>query len=230
MGRTIVITGANRGLGYELARQLSESAVVIGTARNPSNAQKLRELKNVHVVGMDVASEESIKAAAEEIKKLAPDGINELWNNAARNGVKGPVTEEIDPKEWLAEFQTNVIGQSIVTRLLLPLLRKSQNAKVIFMSSGCGSVTERTGDDTLVVYSCTKAALDMTVKYWHTALKKENIAVTAMDPGWVLTDMGGPEAQIEPEVSIKGMIKVVEELKPSSEPKLRTYDGSVHAW
>ncbi len=153
-------------MGYELARQLSESAVVIGTARNPSNAQKLRELKNVHVVGMDVASEESIKAAAEEIKKLAPDGINELWNNAARNGVKGPVTEEIDPKEWLAEFQTNVIGQSIVTRLLLPLLRKSQNAKVIFMSSGCGSVT--------------KAALDMTVKVGDSSWKKSSFAQKAL--------------------------------------------------
>jgi NAD(P)-dependent dehydrogenase (short-subunit alcohol dehydrogenase family) len=154
-------------LGYELARQLSESAIIIGTARNPSDAQKLQALKNVRVVGMDVASEDSIKAAAEDIKKLAPDGIDELWNNAARNGVKGPVTDEIDSKEWLAEFQTNVIGQSIVTRLLLPLLRKSQNAKVVFMSSGCGSVTERTGDDTLVVYSCTKAALDMTVKVSH---------------------------------------------------------------
>lgn len=129
---------------------------------------------------MDVASEESIKAAAEEIKKLAPDGINELWNNAARNGVKGPVTEEIDPKEWLAEFQTNVIGQSIVTRLLLPLLRKSQNAKVIFMSSGCGSVTERTGDDTLVVYSCTKAALDMTVKVGDSSWKKSSFAQKAL--------------------------------------------------
>ncbi|KIW16725.1 hypothetical protein PV08_03914 [Exophiala spinifera] len=230
MGRTILITGANRGLGYELARQLSESATVIGTARNPSEAHQLRGLKNVHIVGMDISSEGSITSALEEVKKLAPNGIDELWNNAARNAVKGPITEEIDTKEWLAEFQTNVIGQSIVTRLALPLLRKGQNAKVIFMSSGCGSVTERTGDDTLVVYSASKAALDMTVKYWHTALKKEDIAVTAMDPGWVLTDMGGPDARIEPEVSIAGMIKVVKELTPASEPKLRVYDGSVHSW
>lgn len=170
---------------------------MIGTARNPSDAQKLRELKNVHVVGMDVSSEGSIKSAMEEVKKLAPNGIDELWNNAARNAVKGPITEKIDTGEWLAEFQTNVIGQSIVTRLALPLLQKGQNAKVIFvscfinrgpsavvtstrvlcplltvqMSSGCGSVTERAGDDTLVVYSASKAALDMTVKvrnirYW----------------------------------------------------------------
>lgn len=114
---------------------MSESATVIGTARNPSDAQKLRELKNVHIVGMDVASEGSIKSALEEIKKHAPNGIDELWNNAGRNGVKGPITEEIDTKEWLAEFQTNVVGPSIVTRLALPLLRKAQNAKVIFVSS-----------------------------------------------------------------------------------------------
>jgi NAD(P)-dependent dehydrogenase (short-subunit alcohol dehydrogenase family) len=156
--------GANRGIGFELARQLSRNATVIGTARNPAKAEKLQALVNVHVVAMDITSPKSVEAAAEEVAKLAPEGIDELWNNAAQLSVTGLVTEAIDTKEWLAEIQTNVIGQSLVTRNLLPLLRKGQGKKLVFISSEAGSVSTIPGDDDKVVYCSSKAALNMTIK------------------------------------------------------------------
>lgn len=113
---------------------------------------------------MDITSEESIKSALDEITKLAPNGIDELWNNAGRDSTRGYVTEPIDIQEWIAEYQTNVIGQTLVTRHLLPLLRKGQGKKIIFVSSAAASVSEIKGSGPQVVYSSSKAALDVTVK------------------------------------------------------------------
>lgn len=148
----------------ELARQLSKTATVIGTARNPADAQKLRSLDNVHVVAMDVASPTSVQAAADEVARLAPEGLDELWNNAAQSSSKGYPTDSIDVQRWLAEYQTNVIGQTLVTRSFLPLLRKGQGKRIVFISSEAGSVSEVAGSDDKMVYCSSKAALNMTLK------------------------------------------------------------------
>ena len=138
---------------------------MIGTARSPASAKELASLKNVSVVSMDVASKSSVSEAATKIAELAPDGIDELWNNAARHDAKFVVTaDEIDDEGWVDELRTNVVGQTLATRALLPLLRKGQSKKIIFISSDAASLGQIAGDNTACSYCSTKAALNMSIK------------------------------------------------------------------
>lgn len=113
---------------------------------------------------MDVSSLASVEAAVDEVAKFAPEGVDELWNNAAQLSCRGYVTEPINVQQWLSEMQTNVIGQTLVTRCMLPLLRKGQGKKVVFISSKAGSVSGIDGSGDSVMYCSSKAALNMTIK------------------------------------------------------------------
>lgn len=232
-----MVTGANRGIGLGLAKALAHHGHVIGTARNPSAADELKSIPNVTVLTLDVSSKESITDFAEELAKVAPHGIDMIWNNAGMSAVKFNVTDDkIDDETWLHQLAVNAVGPTLVTNAVLPLLRKgykqdiSQDRKVVFTSSICGSVASTTGKGAGCAYFSSKAALNSTVKFWHASLAEEGFVVVPIHPGWVRTDMGGPEGAITVEESVAGMLKVVSSLKAEDELKLRVYDGSVLPW
>ncbi|BFZ63839.1 hypothetical protein YB2330_004975 [Saitoella coloradoensis] len=244
--KTAVITGANRGIGLEFARQYLEKGFhVIACARSLStSASSFDKLSAVlqtfekvdsetsgklSLVQLDLASDESIQRAGEQISTMT-DSIDVLINNAGRNDVKADKPWEFDSQGFAEELRTNTIAPSVVTKTLLPLLRKGQAKKVLFVSSVCGSLANSSGENTMMVYHTSKAALNMTVKYWAHALKAEGIATVMVHPGWVQTDMGGEGAQVTPKDSVAGMIKVLEKVTPESEVVLHKYDGTTIEW
>jgi len=238
---TVVITGANRGLGLELATQLSKrpNTLVIGTARNPSNATALSSLPNTKVVALEAGDYTSVAAAAAEISKISPAGIDELWNNSAKNDVHS-IPSQVPADNLLEELRINVVGPIVATQAFLPLLKAKKNGakKVWFMSSGMGSSSwvASTGlvdmeqgikFSKALSYTTSKAALTMVaVNFWG-ELKNQGFTVSPIHPGWVKTDMGGEHAAITKEESIAGMLKVTGELKQTDPVKLRDYAGNV---
>ncbi|KAG0173402.1 hypothetical protein DFQ28_001575 [Apophysomyces sp. BC1034] len=235
MSLTIVVTGASRGLGLEFVKQLSAKGhVVIASARSPEKSDQLQELaksKNVHTVTLDVVQEESVKAAADQISRIAPNGIDILINNS---GIASSLThnpETTSAEEYVRVFETNVAGTARVTVPFLELLRKRNTRKIINISSVMGSIAFDRGTGSLApAYCVSKTAENMLSKMFAIHLEKEKFTVVALHPGWVQTDMGGQGADITPQQSISGMVNVIDKLTPKDNGAFFDYEGKVVPW
>jgi NAD(P)-dependent dehydrogenase (short-subunit alcohol dehydrogenase family) len=224
--RTVVITGANRGLGLEFARQYKAAGwKVIGTARTPEKAKDLEAL-GVRVMQLDVADAESVAALA---KALEGEPVDLLINNAGMANRDGMDFETLDFDAVERVLAVNTIGPMRVTRALLPNLRAGNGKQIVHITSGLGSIEENTGGG-YYGYRESKAALNMFNRSlaWNT--KDEGFTCVVMSPGWVRTDMGGPEANLSPEESITGMRKVIDGLTPDSTGTFQSWDGTIRAW
>jgi NAD(P)-dependent dehydrogenase (short-subunit alcohol dehydrogenase family) len=224
--RTLLVTGANRGLGLEFARQYHAAGwTVIGTAREPDAATELKAL-GVRVEALDVASGESVAALAQRLKGVP---IDLLINNAGVSSMGRKPLQELDLAEYERVLQVNAIGPVRVTQALLPNLRAGTGRKVVSISSSLGSITDNTGGG-FWAYRESKAALDMFMRSLAAELKPEGFICIAMSPGWVKTDMGGPDADLTPEQSIAGMRRVIDGLKPEDTGRFFRHDGATVAW
>jgi NAD(P)-dependent dehydrogenase (short-subunit alcohol dehydrogenase family) len=213
MGQTILITGANRGIGLALATELLKNGHrVAGTARNIGKAKELRGLGGeLTVLEMDVNSEESVQAAVNKCGE-AVGGIDVLVNNAAVFPEEGDESIFEMKEEWFREaFETNVIGVVRVTREFLPLLEKGEQPRIVNISSGAASVTAKT-DYGYYAYAASKAALNMLTRGLAAEFRPRGICVVAMTPGWVKTEMGGPNAPLTPEESARGIARTITKL------------------
>ena len=224
-GKTVVITGANRGLGLELARQLHEAgANVIGTARKPEKADDLKAL-GVRVVQLDVADAASVAAMAEELEDLK---VDVLLNNAGIFPQRASF-EETDPDEALRVYAVNSIGPLRVTQALMPMMRRAEGGLIMNMSSGLGSIANNSRGS-MVDYRASKAALNMMSRTMGAELNDDGIVVVAMSPGWVQTDMGGSNANLTPEESVSGILKTLSGLTLDDTGTYYNYDGSELPW
>lgn len=224
-GRTAVITGANRGLGLELARQLHHAgATVIGTARKPEQAHDLEAL-GVRVVQLDVTDAASVAALAASLSDVA---IDVLLNNAGIFPQRARF-EATDPEVALDVFAVNAVGPLRVTQALLPALRRGTGKLIMNMSSGMGSIADNTRG-TSADYRASKAALNMISRTLAAELKDEGFIVVAMSPGWVRTDMGGENARLSPEESVTGILRTLARLQPSDSGEYFNYDGNRLPW
>lgn len=224
-GRTVLVTGANRGLGLELAKQLHEAgATVIGTARKPDKADDLRDL-GVRVVQLDVADPASIAALAAELEGVK---IDALLNNA---GVfpQRESFEDTDPEKALWVYEVNTLGPLRVTQALMPNLRTGKGKMIMNMSSGLGSIGDNSRGG-MVDYRASKSALNMVSRTMAAELGTEGFKVVAMSPGWVRTDMGGPNANLSPEESVQGILKTLAGLSAEDNGKYFNHDGSNLDW
>jgi len=232
---TILITGANRGLGLEFARQYAEDGwKVIATARKVERNGTLAELakarRNVSVKTLDVASEESTKGLARELKGIPIDVL--VLNSAiyTRNGNK---LGELNYEGWRESFETNVLGAVRVAEALLENVAASEKKQIVAISSGMGSVGDlgRTiGAGPAYQYRTTKTALNMTMAILAKDVEARGVSVVVMSPGWVQTDMGGTGAVLTPEQSISGMRKVLAGNPKELNGKFWSYDGTTWAW
>jgi NAD(P)-dependent dehydrogenase (short-subunit alcohol dehydrogenase family) len=218
MGQTILITGANRGIGLALATDLVKGGhKVIATARNPAKAALLNELSASHpamleIVEMDVTSDKSVAAAATTVK----GPIDILVNNAAgfpEEGDESIFAMKLD--HFREAYDTNVIGVVRVTRAFFPHLEKGNNPRIVNISSGAGSVTAK-DDHGYYAYSASKAALNMVTRAIAAEFQPKNICVVAMTPGWVKTEMGGPNAPLTPEASAQAIARTIATLTMES--------------
>jgi NAD(P)-dependent dehydrogenase (short-subunit alcohol dehydrogenase family) len=223
---TVLITGANRGLGYEFARQYAAAGwTVIGTARDPDEAAELKAITGVRVEQLDVADAASMEALAKRLDGVA---IDLLINNAGVGGGAGRIGD-LDLERVERILMVNAIGPMRVTQALLANLRAGQRKTVVNISSGLGSIEGNRGGGS-TGYRESKAALNMFTRTIAGELRGEGFIAIAMSPGWVKTDMGGENANLEPETSIAGMRKVIAGLTPEQSGRFWSWDGEQVPW
>lgn len=226
--QTVFITGANRGLGLEFARQYHAAGWnVIGTARQPDEARELKGIGgDVKVIALDVTSDDSVAAMA---KSLAGQPVDLLINNAGVGSGGAHRFENVKASDVERVMQVNAIGPMRVTQALLPNLRAGNGKVIVSITSGLGSIANNTRGG-FYGYRESKAALNMFVRSIAAELAGEGFKCIVMSPGWVQTDMGGPEAQLTPQQSIGAMRKVIDALKPEDSGKFWNYDGEILPW
>lgn len=200
--KVAVVTGANRGLGVEIARQLAALGMtVVLTARDEAKAQSVAaqlkaEKLDVYAAKLDVTNEGDIEQLAKFVKEKF-GRLDVLVNNA---GV-GEKNKQPGVAEFRSVLEANVVGPYAVTEALLPLLQASPAGRIVNQSSVLGSLSSiskgQGGDFTTPGYTTSKAALNMLTVVYAYRLKGTKVKVNAAHPGWVKTDMGGPGAQLE---------------------------------
>lgn len=221
----MLITGANRGLGLEFARQFSQRGYqVIGTARNPAEAEELKAL-GVQVEALDVADTGSAKALA---ARLAGQAVDILINNAGIMGQNARNLGELDVDKLQESFAVNSLGPLRVTQALLENLRKGQAKKIINISTIMASISGNNGG--AYAYRSSKAALNMLGKSLAGELGREGFIVVLIHPGWVRTDMGGSAAPLSPEESIGAILSLIDRLKAEDNGRFLDYQGQTIAW
>ena len=228
---TVLITGTNRGLGLEFVSQyVKRGDQVIATCRNIEIADELREVRMVHtnlrLLEMDVLKQESMEKLA---KTLKGEAIDIFINNAGVYGPRGSDFGEVTGRNWLAVLQVNTVAPLLLSQLLIDNFRRGKDRKLIYISSKMGSIDDNKGGGSYI-YRSSKAALNQVVKSLSIDLADEGFTTAVLHPGWALTDMGGPNALIDPETSVRGMIKVIEGLDKAKSGKFYSYDGKVIPW
>lgn len=227
---TILITGANRGIGLALARHAAQRGhTVIGTARDPGKATDLKAIPGVRVEQLDADSDASCKALA---KSLAGVPIDILINNAGVSPEGSKDLATFDPEKYLACLRTNSIGPLLVTRALLPHVEASQRKVIVQISSIMGSISNAVsqGWQGNLAYHSSKSALNMANTLIANQLKGQGVACVVVHPGWVQTDMGGPNAHLTPDTSAAAILDTVEKLTIKDAGAFLNYDGKPLPW
>ena len=241
----ILITGANRGIGLEMTRQAAQRGdSVIAACRNPDTASNLQRLASevglqISIVGMDVANDSSVAAAASSISNTITGALDLVVANAghlnARGGLQDP---EHTQGNIAATLMTNVAGVFFTARHFLPHLRaaalngstspdgSASLARLAVISSQMGSST-RAGISA-PIYRASKAAATNLARSLSLELAPDNIAVGAWHPGWVQTDMGGSEAAITPQTSAAGLLSRFDSLSMQTSGVFEDYAGTPH--
>ncbi len=193
-----LVTGANRGIGHEVARQLAgHGHTVIVGARDEDKARSAAEglSGDVHALTLDVSDPESVAAAAERVGS-DPGSLDVLVNNAGIGSDFGVAGVDPDFEAIGRALDTNFFGAYRLTVALLPLLRRSDHPRVVNVSSGMGGIAEMGGWSP--GYRVSKAALNAMTRILSTELADEGVLVNSACPGFVATDMGGPMGATKP--------------------------------
>jgi NAD(P)-dependent dehydrogenase (short-subunit alcohol dehydrogenase family) len=224
---TVLITGASRGLGFELARQYAADGwTVIGTVRDPKAGAKLSAIsKTVQVHLADVADRSALARLAKDLKG-AP--IDVLICNAGIYGPKGQGFGQTDYAAWEEVMRVNVLAPMATVEALIDNVAKSQQKKIVMMSSRLSCLSVFEGGDT--IYRTSKTALNQVMRCLAVDLEKRGVTVISVSPGWVKTDMGGDAAPLTADVSIKGLRQVIGGLARKDNGKFIHYDGTENPW
>jgi NAD(P)-dependent dehydrogenase (short-subunit alcohol dehydrogenase family) len=227
---TVLITGANRGIGLELTRQYAaQGAKVLACCRDPGEASALQELAkgnaNIAVHGVKVTDAASVAALAAAVGG-AP--IDVLINNAGTATPARQSLADMDYDGWLDAFGTNTLAPFRMLQTFRENLKASGGGKVCTVTSQFGAMAY---DVPMVyAYSATKAAVNKVMRMASIELIKEGTITIIIHPGWVKTDMGGPQGQQTPEESAAGIISVIAGLTPAQNGGFFKWNGEAHAW
>jgi NAD(P)-dependent dehydrogenase (short-subunit alcohol dehydrogenase family) len=221
-----VVTGANRGIGLELVRQLAERGETVEAAvRDPARADALQALAGasggqVRVHACDVASDRSVEALGESVGDV---GVDVVINNA---GVMGRMTslEGLDFEDALRTFDINALGPVRVVRAMLPKMMKSDVRRIVHVTSGMGSIEDNKSGGAYA-YRMSKAALNMANRSMSVDLRDRRFICVVMNPGWVQTDMGGAGAPTPVAESVAKMLARVDALTPAQTGAFLDYKG-----
>lgn len=226
-----VVTGTNRGIGLEFVKQLlAQGHDVVATARKPEAVPELRQLPqadgNLTLLSLDVADENSVAAFVKTVSELP---IDVLINNAGIYGPREASLGSLQTDDWADVILVDLIAPMMLTQALLPALRRGRDKRIAFLSSMMGSIADNSSGGSYI-YRSAKAGLNQAVKSLAVDLAKENFIVLPLHPGWVQTDMGGPNAMIDTRTSVSGMLQRIQQAGPGDSGKFLNYDGKVIAW
>ncbi|MDP6653803.1 MAG: SDR family oxidoreductase [Gammaproteobacteria bacterium] len=228
---TALITGCNRGIGLEFVKQmLARGDRVLGACRNPQAALELNALSNssdeLKLFELDVSSQQSM----EELPgALQEQPIDIFINNAGVYGPRDSVFGNVGTGDWIDVLQINSMAPVILTQLLIDNLRQGDGKKLVYITSKMGSIDDNKGGGSYV-YRSSKAALNAVVKSIAVDLGNAGFSAAVLHPGWVLTDMGGPNALIDVSTSVSGMLKVIDYMDAGNSGSFFNYDGSIIPW
>ena len=228
---TVLITGTNRGIGLEFVKQfLAREDTVLAACRDMGSATELRQLKNdtskLHIFELDVSSQKSIEDLT---LQLAGHAIDIFINNAGVYGPRDSTFGKVSANEWAKVLQVNAKAPMILTQLLIDNLRDGSDKKLLYITSKMGSIDDNKGGGSYV-YRSSKAALNAVVKSISVDLRDSGFSVAVLHPGWVQTDMGGPNALIDVKTSVSKMINVIDNLNSHNSGSFFNYDGGIIPW
>ncbi|GIY31576.1 uncharacterized protein CDAR_595991 [Caerostris darwini] len=240
---TVLVTGANRGIGLEFVKQFVQlpnpPRLIFATYRDENTIQDLKQIKDesektqVVLIKMDITKEKEIEDAKKIVEDIAGDkGLNLLINNAGVAKLQG--FPDITQDNLLFHFTTNTVGPVMILKAIYPLLQKAAALKssgmnvsrsaVLNISAELGSISQlKPSDDKFSLmplgYRTSKVALNMAMRVIALTVQDQGILVVSMCPGWVKTDMGSPIAMLEVSESISDMMKTMSQLN-------ETHNGS----
>ncbi len=228
----ILITGSNRGIGLEMVKYANEQGWrVFACCRNPHNADNLYNIAklsngqiSVHIADMQELA--TLQALSYELRN---DAIDILINNAGIYGCDKNKFGSVDVESWLQAFQVNSIAPLKMVEAFSEQLSMGNRKLVVCMSSKMGSIADN-GYGNSYIYRSSKAALNAVVKSLSIDLKEQRIISVALHPGWVKTDMGGPDAEITTRQCVEQLFRHLSELTIKDSGRFIDIDGSDIPW
>lgn len=229
---TVLITGANRGLGLEFCRQYAAAGwKVLACCRDPDRAEALNALAVRHpalsVHRLDLARFDTVDALS---AALAAEPIDVLLNNAGVYGDSGNNGfGALDYELWSQVFKINAEAPVKIAEAFLPQLRKGSRKLIVAVTSLMGSIADNASGGSML-YRSSKAALNQAMKSLAIDLRASGIGVLLLHPGWVRTDMGGANAPTSPEESVTGLRRVIENYTPGDSGRFLNFRGQELPW
>lgn len=225
---TVLITGANRGIGLGLAQRFLHGGWnVLATCRKPQAAKALKSLgpERLRVHALDVTDAKAVSALCAALDNVC---IDVLINNAGIIGGEERTAGELDYAAWLRTLEVNTLAPVRLTAGLLPNLRRSRRARVLTLSSQMGSLALNSPG--YYAYRSSKAAVNKAMQVLALELAPAGIVVCPVHPGWVRTDMGGAQGELSVEQSAAGIFDLVGSLTSEQSGRFWTWAGDEHPW
>ena len=222
---TVLISGANRGIGLELARQYAaDGAHVIAGVRDPAAADLLKAIPGVEVHALDVGRNDQVQAFRQAVGERP---VDILIANAGVSGVR-QAPGSFDFADWLQTYSVNSLGPVRLVQAFLPNLKAGSDRKAVAITSTLGSTSDHGGN--MFAYRASKAALNNAWAGLAAALKGDGLTFLLLHPGWVQTDMGGAGAPVTTAQSVDGLRARIAEAGAAQSGKLFAYDGEPLLW
>ena len=223
---TVLISGANRGIGLELARRYAaDGAQVVAGVRDPQGAHDLEGVRGVAIEQLDVSDDASVQTFR---AKVGERPIDILIANAGVYGGDRQTLGRFDFETWMTTFSINSLGPVRLAQAFLPNLKAGTDKKLVAVTSTLGSTSTHGGD--IFAYRASKAALNNAWAGLAAALKRDGIVCLPLHPGWVQTDMGGKGAQITVQQSVDGLREQIAKAGAAQSGRVYAYDGRELPW
>ena len=230
--RTVLVTGANRGLGLEFVRQYAESGwKAYAACRTPKSAKELKALQGQHpnritIVALDVTDAASVRTVAAQLRG---EPLDLLLNNA---GVGSPPAQKIgtlDYAAWARILDANVLGPARMIEAFVENVAKGRDKRIVTVTSRMGSIADNSSGGSYA-YRSSKAGVNAAMKSFSIDLAPRGITCVVVHPGWVRTDMGGASGKLAPAESVKSLRALIAGLTPTASGKFYNVDGEELPW
>ena len=229
--KNVLVTGANRGLGLGFVKNyLGKNVNVVATTRDLKSSKELLAIKEKFPNNLKIFELDLLKESAGHTMSnfLGGRPIDILINNAGV-GSTNQHFQAVSPKPWLEVLKVNLIAPLMVTQAIIDNVKKGSDKKIYFLSSQLGSIADNTSGG-MYIYRSSKTGLNQVVKSLSVDLKPQGITVVSLHPGWVKTDMGGPNAPVSIDESIEGMMQVIYSTDIRDSGRFLNYDGKELPW